>query len=47
MDSTGKIVIDAVFEEAYEFTDGIARVEIGKRIGYIDKLGEYLWKLQS
>ena len=47
IDCAGEIVIQPSFEEAYEFIDGIARVEIGKKIGYINKLGEYVWKLQS
>ena len=47
IDCHGEIIIEPIFEEAYEFTEGIARVEIGKRIGYINKVGEYIWKLQS
>ena len=47
IDCSGEIVIEPIYEEAYEFTGGIARVEIGKKIGYINKLGQYLWELQS
>ena len=47
IDIEGQIVIEPNFEEAYEFINGIARVEVGKRIGYINKLGEFIWKLQS
>ena len=50
MDNTGETRIEPKFDHAYDFSQGLARVEIWGRIlparskGYIDKQGKYVWK---
>jgi hypothetical protein len=49
IDRSGKMVIEAKFDNACAFCAGIARVEIGddwnnRKIGYIDKTGKYVWE---
>ncbi len=40
----GEIVIEARFNYAYDFSDGLAKVKVGDRWGYIDTLGKYIWE---
>ena len=40
VDKTGKIIIEPKFENADEFSEGLANVTIGKKYGYIDKSGK-------
>lgn len=42
IDKTGKIVIAAQFDEAGDFSGGIAAVAIDQKLGYIDKTGKYI-----
>jgi len=46
IDITGKIIIDFRFDDAYEFSDDLARVVIGQKSGYINKNGELVIKPQ-
>jgi len=43
IDREGSYVIEPRFDEAKEFTEGIARVKPGTKTGYIDKTGRYVW----
>ena len=36
---TGKFVINLQFDEAYDFSDGLARVAVGNKFGFIDTTG--------
>ena len=47
INKSGKIVIEPMFEMAYPFNGGVARVKIGEKVGYINKAGELLWNLSS
>lgn len=40
VDKTGKIVIDFQFEDAKDFSDGLAVVKVNGKYGYIDKSGK-------
>ena len=40
MDITGKEVIPCQYDEAYDFREGLARVKIGDKIVFINKMGE-------
>ena len=40
-DKTGKFVINPQFDNAASFSDGLARVEVGNKWGYIDKTGKF------
>ena len=33
-----------MFDDADDFNNGVARVKIGSRWGYINKQGKYIWK---
>lgn len=39
-DAVGKVVIEPQFDEAYNFSEGRAAVELNERLGFINKLGE-------
>jgi hypothetical protein len=44
IDRAGHVVIKPKFSEAYDFAGGIAMVMLpGKKMGYIDKTGKYVW----
>ncbi|MEJ1933162.1 WG repeat-containing protein, partial [Nostoc sp. NIES-2111] len=43
----GNIVIKPQFDEVSNFSFGLARVRIGKKYGYIDKYGKYVWNLSN
>jgi hypothetical protein len=40
----GKIVIEPKYDEAYKFSDGLARVSIGLNVGFIDGTGRFVIK---
>ena len=42
MDRTGKIVIKAQFDHAYEFTEELAAVEMNRKWGFIDRTGKLI-----
>jgi uncharacterized membrane protein len=42
VDKTGKIVIHPQFDDARNFSEGLAEVRIGKRWIFIDKTGKYV-----
>jgi hypothetical protein len=44
IDKTGKVVIPYTWEEVEDFADGVARVQIDGKFGYIDRPGKYLWE---
>jgi hypothetical protein len=44
VDKTGKLVIPPLFRVAHNFHGGLALVMVGDRIGYINKMGRYVWK---
>jgi hypothetical protein len=41
------VVIEPQYTAAYDFNDGIARVNVEDRWGYIDKTGSYIWPLSK
>jgi hypothetical protein len=43
IEKTGKMVIYPQFDEAMSFANGLARVKMGGRTGYIDAAGKYVW----
>lgn len=44
IDLNGMYVISPRFETAYEFRGGVAKVQNPYKIGYINRLGNYIWK---
>ena len=40
IDKTGKLVIPPMYDEAYDFNEGLAKVEIGGKAGFIDTTGK-------
>jgi hypothetical protein len=44
MDITGKVIIDAKFDEAYDFRDNRAEIRINGETRYIDHVGKYIWR---
>lgn len=40
IDRTGKMAIAASFDEAGEFSEGLAAVKVGEKYGYVDKTGQ-------
>jgi hypothetical protein len=54
IDKTGRFVVSAQFDLAFNFLDGIAKVVVVNpkdqndlRYGYIDKIGNYIWRPTS
>ncbi|MEE9252568.1 MAG: WG repeat-containing protein [Thermodesulfobacteriota bacterium] len=41
---TGSIAVEPRFDDMWQFTNGLAHVEVGGKIDYIDKRGGYVWK---
>jgi hypothetical protein len=39
VDKRGRIVVDATFDQASDFSEGLAPVRIGAKFGFIDKQG--------
>lgn len=42
IDKTGKVVVQPVYSEAREFTEGMAFIKTNKGFGFIDATGEFL-----
>ncbi|MEO0080855.1 MAG: WG repeat-containing protein [candidate division WOR-3 bacterium] len=58
IEKTGRHIAEPHFDEAWDFSDGLAEVNIGCRpdkynrtcggkTGYIDRTGKYVWKPTS
>ena len=47
MDKTGTVVIKPQFDDACVFSDGVAKVKIGGKCGFIDKTGEFVINLTT
>jgi hypothetical protein len=43
-DHTGKMVIPPQYDDYGGFSEGLARVKVGDKKGYIDKTGKYVWE---
>lgn len=39
-DESGKVAIEPLYDEAYNFSEGLAGVEIGEKVGFINTAGE-------
>ena len=37
------MIISPQFDEASGFSEGLALVKVGKKLGYIEKTGKYVW----
>ena len=46
IDAKGQYVINPQFDNAGDFSEGLAAVEIGDRWGFIDTKGQYIVKPQ-
>ena len=46
IDQTGKLVIEPQFENARDFSEGMARVRVSEKWGYINKTGQLVIKPQ-
>lgn len=44
LDLQGKKISEALFDTAYDYSEGLAAVQVGDRWGYIDKSGEFTIK---
>jgi hypothetical protein len=44
IDKSGKLVIPYTWDEVEDFADGVARVHVDDKIGYIDHQGKYIWE---
>ncbi len=44
IDTAGKLVIDFQYDLVTPFKNGIAQVLVDGKIGYIDKMGKYIWE---
>lgn len=42
IDKSGKMLVDALFDQVRDFNDGIAAVKVGMLWGFIDKEGKYI-----
>ncbi|MFA4903518.1 MAG: WG repeat-containing protein [Desulfobaccales bacterium] len=42
VDKTGQLIIPFKFDHAYDFSEGLAAVEIKEKTGYIDKTGKFV-----
>ena len=43
IDKAGKIVINPQFDDAMSFTNGMSRVRLSGKTGYIGPDGKYIW----
>ena len=43
LDKSGNFVINAQFDEAMPFADGLARVKMSGRTGYVGTDGKFVW----
>ena len=39
----GEIVINPQFDKAYDFSEGLAKVKVGSKDGYVNKKGRIVW----
>lgn len=46
IDKTGKYITGCIFDEAWEFCEGLAPVELNKKFGFIDRTGKSVIKPQ-
>jgi len=46
VDETGKTIIEAKYDEAYTFSDGLALVRTGEKYGFVDREGKEIIKPQ-
>ena len=46
IDKTGKVIIEPKFDEAADFSEGLARVKVGIFYGFIDFSGDFVIKPQ-
>ena len=44
IDKQGKLVFSLPIDSAEMFVNGVARVRLGFKLGYIDKTGKYIWE---
>jgi hypothetical protein len=44
IDKQGKMAFSVPFDSSYGFVNGIARIRIDIKSGYIDKTGKYVWQ---
>ena len=44
IDKQGKQVFSLPIDFAEMFVNGVARVRLGFKLGYIDKTGKYIWE---
>ena len=40
IDKTDRIVIPCKYDDAYDFSEGLARIKVDGKLGYIDRTGE-------
>jgi hypothetical protein len=45
IDETGRVVIEAVYDRAFDYEDGLARVVQGDRVSYIDHAGHVVYAM--
>ena len=43
VDKSGKYAINPQFDEAAAFADGLARVKVSRKTGYVNPDGKYVW----
>jgi hypothetical protein len=43
VDKNGRYVINPQFDEAGSFNEGLARVKVSRKTGYVDENGRYIW----
>ncbi|MBK9015287.1 MAG: WG repeat-containing protein [Saprospiraceae bacterium] len=44
MDTTGRLVIQPMFDAVLPFRDGLAWVSIGGKWGYVNGWGDWVWR---
>ena len=44
IDTTGKLVINNIYQNAFRFQDGLAKIKINGKYGYINTKGELIVK---
>ena len=43
IDQSGEFVIEPQFDHAWDFDNGLAMVQVGDTLGYIDRSGNFVW----
>jgi hypothetical protein len=46
-DKNGRVIIPAIFDAITEYQGGLFQVKLNTQIGYMNKQGNYVWKLKS